>query len=107
MPSPYFGIPDVPYNRCLQIATNIQNEWNTLVRIVIAENIAMGITSSGKTKLIADAMFPVMVYGSSGSLWEAYNAIDKIVVTPEMAPYITTARLNWMKNQIQQAIVSV
>lgn len=104
MPSPFFGIPDGPYLRCQQIMKNALAAWQNIVIVVAAENIALGITSSGKTKLIADALFPVMVYGSCGSLWEAYNAISHIKVTPEMAPFITEARLEWMKNQLIQAI---
>src|SRR5271166_6270307 len=98
MPSPFFGIPDGPYNRCLQISDNVDLVWHNMVRIIRAENMALGITTSGKTKLITDAMWPVMVYGSAGSLWEAYDALDKIIITPQMAPFITQARINWMKN---------
>lgn len=104
MPSPFFGIPDGPYLRCQQIMHNSINAWQTLVIQVAAENIALGITTSGKTKLIADALFPVMTYGSCGSLWEAYNALNQVNITPDMAPYITHARIEWMKNQLIQAI---
>lgn len=104
MPSPYFNIPDGPYMRCQQIMLRAIAAWQTLVIQVAAENIALGITTSGKTKLIADTLFPVMVYGSCGSLWEAYNELNLVKVTPEMAPYITQARLEWMKNQLIQAI---
>lgn len=104
MPSPYFNIPDPTFARCQQVMHNAINAWQTLVVIVAAENLALGITQSGKTKLIADALFPVMMYGSCGSLWEAYNALNQVKVTPEMAPYVTAARLEWMKNQLIQAI---
>ncbi len=104
MPSPYFSIPDPTFNRCQQIMRNSLAAWQNIVIVVAAENIALGITSSGKTKLIADALFPVMVYGSCGSLWEAYNALNHIQITPEMYPYITKDRLEWMKNQLIQAI---
>jgi len=104
MPSPYFNIPDPAYNRCVQIIDNAINSWKNLVIIVAAENIAMGITQSGKTKLISDTLAPVVLYGSSGSLWEAYEALNKIQVTPEMAPFITHDRIQWMKNQLIQAI---
>lgn len=100
MPSPFFGIPDGPYNRCVNIATNALNQWKSLVIAVAAENIAMGITASGKTKLIADTLAPVALYGNTGSLWEAYSALSSIKITPEMAPYITEARVQWMKNEL-------
>jgi hypothetical protein len=107
MPSPFFGIPDGPYNRCVQVANNALAAWKNLAITVAAENIAMGITASGKTRLIADTLAQVNMYGSAGSLWEAYYALNAIKVTPEMAPYITAARIEWMKNQLIQIISSL
>jgi len=107
MSSPYFHIPDNQYNRCQQIVNNAMNAWHNLVVTVAAENIALGITQSGKTKLISDALFPVMVYGTSGSLWEAYIELGKVKITPEMAPYITEERIEWMKNQLIQTIANL
>lgn len=104
MPSPFFHIPDPAFARCSQIVNNAINAWHNVVVVVAAENIAMGITQSGKTKLISDALFKVMVYGSSGSLWEAYSELNNVVITPEMAPYITKERIEWMKNQLVQSI---
>src|ERR1700677_3606386 len=98
MPSPFFNIPDPTFARCEQIVTNAINAWKTLVIVVAAENIAMGITASGKTKLISDTLGPIVMYGQMGSLWEAYNALNEIEVTPEMSPYITEDRIVWMKN---------
>ena len=100
MPSPFFQIPDPVFNRCKQVAQNAIASWQQLVLTVAAENIAMGITQSGKTKLIADTLSPVVVYGSSGSLWEAYKMLNEIKVTPDMAPFITEARLAWMRNEL-------
>ena len=84
-----------------------QQSFNNLVIAFAAENVIMGITSSGKTALIASTLQQVMYYGTTGSLWEAYNALEHVVVTPEMAPFLTQDRLNWMKNQIQQAIANL
>jgi len=78
-----------------------------LVFCVAAENVAKGITSSGKTKLVAETLQQVMYYGTSGSLWEAYNALNQVQVTPEMAPFITKERIDWMKNQLVQTISSL
>lgn len=69
-----------------------------------AENIAMGITSAGKTLLISGALYEVAVYGSQGSLWQAYNALSNVKITPEMAPFLTDARIQWMKNKMIAAI---
>lgn len=107
MPSPFFGIPDGPYARCQQIVSTAINAWHALVITVAAENVALGITQQGKTKYIADIMMQVMNYGNTGSLWEAYNALSQIKVTPDMAPFITEARIEWMKNQLIQIISSL
>lgn len=104
MPSPFFGIPDVEYNECLAIVVAAQTAWANIVRVVAAENLALGITQSGKTQMIADACNQVMVYGSSGSLWLAYNELNNIQITPQMAPFLTEARVAWMRNQLIQAI---
>lgn len=100
----YFPLPQQSYDRCLQIVTNAQKEWATLVAGFAAENIAMGITQAGKTLLISGALYQVAVYGSQGSLWQAYNALSNIVVTPDMAPFLTDARIQWMKNKMIEAI---
>lgn len=100
----YFPLPQGPYNRCLQIVSNAQKQWAMLVAGFAAENIAMGITQAGKTLLVSDALYEVAVYGSQGSLWQAYNALSKVKVTPEMAPFLTEARIQWMKNKMIEAI---
>lgn len=107
MSSPFYNIPDAPYNRCIQIVTKAIDAWKTLVITIAAENIAMGISQQKKTKLIADTMTPVMIYGQTGSLWQAYDALNAIVITPEMAPFITEARREWMRNQLIQIISSL
>lgn len=107
MSSPYAHIPDPQYNRCIQIVNNAINAWHNLVVTVAAENIAMGITQQKKTKLIADAMIPVMLYGSTGSLWQAYEALDAIKITSDMAPFITEERRVWMKNELIAIISSL
>jgi hypothetical protein len=107
MPSPFFGIPDVEYDACMVIVNNAINAWRNLVVTVAAENVAMGITQQDKTKLVADTLAPVMYYGQSGSLWEAYNALSAIQITPEMSPFITEARMEWMKNQLIIIIASL
>jgi hypothetical protein len=107
MPSPFANIPDVPYARCQQIVNNAMVAWHNLVVTVAAENIAMGITQQQKTKYISDTLMKVMMYGQTGSLWEAYNELNNIKVTPDMAPFITQARIEWMKNQLIDIIASL
>jgi hypothetical protein len=100
MSSPFFHIPDPTYNRCIQIVNNAVNAWHNLVVTIAAENVAMGITQQGKTKLIADIMMPIMMYGQTGSLWQAYEALGQLKITPDMAPFITEARRAWMKDEL-------
>jgi hypothetical protein len=66
-----------------------------------AENIRLGITQAGKTKLVADTLKDLVYYLQSGSLYEAMAAIDAVVVTPEMSPFITAERLLIFKNKIR------
>jgi len=103
----YFDLDQNVYNKCLSTVQKAQQTWTMLVAGFAAENIAMGITQSGKTGLIAKALNQVAVYGSQGSLWQAYNALSEVKVTPEMAPYLTDDRIQWMKNKMIQAISSL
>lgn len=107
MPSPFYGVPDAYFNKAQATVLKAMEQWKALVVTVAAENIVMGITQQGKTKLIADALAPVMLYGQTGSLWQAYQALDEIKITPEMAPYITEARRQWMKNELIKIISSL
>jgi hypothetical protein len=100
----YFPIPQASYDACVHIVTAAQIAWVQMVTQFAAENIAMGITQAGKTALIGQALQEVNTYGSTGSLWQAYGALSNVVVTPDMAPFLTTDRIAWMKNQMIQAI---
>jgi hypothetical protein len=71
--------------------------FNVLINNLAGENLVAQITAAGKTRLISDAVKDVLYYGNSGSLWEAFVAVEKIVITPEMAPYLTEARKNEFK----------
>lgn len=104
MPSPFYNIPDYQYQKAQASVIKAIDSWRNLVITIAAENVAMGITQQQKTKLVADTFLPVMMYGQSGSLWEAYHALDAIKITPQMAPFITEERRNWVKNQIIQII---
>lgn len=100
----FFPLPQQAYDECLEIVVSAQAAWAGMVQQFAAENIAMGITQAGKTQLIADALQQVLVYGSSGSLWQAYAALSQVVFTSDMAPYLTAARIEWMKNVMIEAI---
>ncbi len=77
-----------------------KEEFNKLVNEVAGENMIAQITAAGKTKLIADALKDVAYYGAQGSLWEVYTAVEKIQITPEMAPFLTEERKQAFKNRI-------
>src|SRR5271157_241945 len=100
----FFPIPQPAYNQCLAIVQGAYTAWTGMVQQFAAENIAMGITQAGKTQLIANALQQVMVYGSTGSLWQAYAALSNVKVTPEMAPFLTEARIEYMRNVMIQII---
>jgi hypothetical protein len=100
----FFNIPQQTYNEYLPIVQNAYIAWVGMVQQFATENIIMGITQAGKTQLIADALYQVMVYGSAGSLWQAYAALSNVVVTPEMAPYLTAERIQYMRNVMIQII---
>lgn len=78
--------------------------FEKLINEFAGENLIAQITATGKTKLIADAVSEVLFYGNSGSLWEAYAAVERVKITPEMAPYLTGAKKNEFKNRLIQII---
>jgi len=84
-----------------------KSEFNKLVDEVAGENIIAQITAAGKTKLIADALRDVAYYGSQGSLWEVYVAVEKVQLTPEMSPFLTEERRQNFKNRIISIISSL
>lgn len=81
--------------------------FNQLINEFAGENLIAQITAAGKTKLIADAVKDVLYYGNSGSLWEAYVAVERIVITPEMYPFLTGSRKNEFKNRLVEIISSL
>lgn len=93
--------------QCIALVTAAQQSFQILLLAFVADNIAMGITNSGKVGLIGNALKDVQFYGAAGSLWECYNALNSVVITPEMAPYLTQARVDWLKNQMLAAIANL
>lgn len=81
-----------------------QDGFNSLIAEFGGENVIAQITTAGKTKLIGDAVRDVMYYGSTGSLWEAYKAVEDIVITEEMAPFLTEQRKQDFKNRLIQIL---
>lgn len=69
------------------------------------ENVLMGITQAGKTRLVADYCQKLTYYLQTGSMYAALEEINDLINDPNraskgMAPFITTERLNAAKAQI-------
>lgn len=78
--------------------------FNDIFSDFAGENIIMGITAAGKTKLISDALDKVIEHGKNGSLIEAYKEIERVNITPEMAPFLTKERKHQFKNKLVEAL---
>jgi late competence protein required for DNA uptake (superfamily II DNA/RNA helicase) len=81
-----------------------QNLFKQIVNDFAGENLLAQITAAGKTKLIQDAVQEVLNYGNAGSLWEAYCAVERVKITPQMAPFLTGARKAEFKNKLVEAL---
>lgn len=82
-------------------------EFDKMMNEFAGENVIAQITAANKTRLIADAVRDVIYYGNQGSLWEAYVSAEKVVITPEMAPFLTEERRQAFKNRLVQIISSL
>lgn len=78
-----------------------------IIDVFVAENIVMGITQSGKSKLIANVFRDAIFYSQTGSLYECLEAIDLIEITPEMSPFLTEVRKTELKNKILALIGAI
>lgn len=84
-----------------------QTEFNKLVAQFAGANVVQQITAQGKTELIGTAVRDIMYWGQTGSLWEAYKAVEKINITPEMAPFLTEEKKQEFKNKLIQILSSL
>jgi hypothetical protein len=108
--STFFNLPQQVMAECYALAiaaAGVVPSYQGFQHIAfcfVAENIALGITNTNKGPVIANALQPVMVYGQYGALWEALGALGEVAITEEMEPYLSQARINFMKNLLQQII---
>lgn len=75
-----------------------------IIEQVEVENVLLGITQEGKTKLVFDYCANLQVYLTTGSLYAAITELDLLIaagVPEDLAPYITADRLNQYKLKIQ------
>lgn len=84
-----------------------QDQFNLLVMDFAGANVVQRITDAGKTKLIGDAVRDVMYWGTTGSLWECYKAVEAVQITPEMAPFLTEDVRQQFKNRLVAILSSL
>lgn len=102
-----FGLPDYAITAALPTVQAAQAKFQLLVQQYIAANIVRGITTSGKVALIGNAVGQVAFWGAQGSLWQCYKAVGAIVITPEMAPFLTEDIREEFKNKLIAIISSL
>jgi hypothetical protein len=86
-----------------EIVQNARLFGDSLVVTFSAENILMGITQAGKTKVVSDYLADLSRYIQTGSLYEAVNEIDRLVslgIPESLSPFITLERMDIFKNKI-------
>lgn len=78
-----------------KFSSNVMDEF-------IVENIVLGITQQGKTRLVGETMKDLTYWLERCSMNEALAEIENIKsrITPEMAPFITEARMNVFRDKI-------
>lgn len=81
--------------------------FNNIMIQYVANNVLLGITQKGKTQLIADTLADTQRYGQSGSLYAAITALQEIVLTPEMDPFLNQTIINNLIEQAQQVLASL
>jgi hypothetical protein len=99
----YFNLNQTQYNTALEKVQEAQAAWTGMVQQFGAENMAMGMSSTIANE-IELALQEVNLYGSQGLLWLAFDALSYVEITPQMSPYLTPDRIQYMKNQIIQAV---
>lgn len=105
--STIFGLPDYAITAALPKVQVAQQQFQLLVQQYIAANIVRGITVSGKVALIGNAVGQVAFWGSQGSLYQCYKAVNEIVITPDMAPFLTEVIREEFKNKLIAIISSL
>jgi hypothetical protein len=101
---------DIPQIYLDQASTKIakaQAAFALLVNTLAGANVIMQITKAGKTKLIADAVKDIVYYGNQGSLYECFSAVERVKITPEMAPFLTEETKQHFKNKLVEIISSL
>lgn len=88
-----------------QIINNAIIFGNKIIFDAIVENVALGITQSGKTKVISDYFRALQRYLKEGSLFAAIDEINNLInngIPEEFAPFVTETRMTTYKQKLQQ-----
>lgn len=78
--------------------------FNAMMAEYVGGNIATQITKAGKTELIGQTFKEVSYWGGVASLYQVFTALEKIVITPDMAPFFTESTRQEMKNRVVQIL---
>lgn len=82
---------------------------NRMIVQAAVENVLLGITQAGKTKDVSDYLSNLQMYLRSGSLYAAISEIDTLKagsIPSGLSPWVTSARLDTYKTQIQAFLSS-
>lgn len=86
------------------IAMKAKAGFDDMMQEFVGGNIATQITKAGKTELIGNAFKEVYYWGEAASLYQVLSELEKIQITPEMAPFFTENTKQEMKNRIVQIL---
>lgn len=100
VPAPYIAAGSA-------VALKAKAGFDAMMLDYVGGNIATQITKAGKAELIGKAFERVIFWGQAASLYEVFKELEKIKVTPEMAPFFTEATKQEMKNRIVQILSSL
>ena len=93
---PVAYVRDMIYKPTLIFCNNLMNDF-------ISENIAMGITQAGKTKVVGEALKDLDFWLSCGSLYVVLAEIETLKqnLDPAWVPFITATRMTNFANKIK------
>lgn len=74
-----------------------------LIEDFTTENIMMGITQAGKTKVVGEALEKLAFWASMGSLYEVLAEVERLKLTLDgsLAPFVTAERLDAFKAEVR------
>lgn len=97
IPQPYIDLGSA-------VAQKAITGFNAMMTEFVGGNIATQITRAGKTELIGNTLKEVAYWGSVASLYQVFSELEKIQITPEMAPFFTEHTRQEMKNRVVQIL---